>query len=327
MLIRKPRAWEIPERLATPEHVFLDRRRFMAASGVAAAGLAIGACRDGADAAGEGEAADADPTADLYPAPRNEAYTIERPITPEFINAKYNNFYEFGSHKQIAEAAQQLPIRPWQVVIDGLVEEDRTVGIDDLIRAMPLEERLYRHRCVEAWSMTIAWGGFPMAKLVEFARPLSGARYIRMETFENSEVAPGQKAFWYPWPYVEGVTIEEATNELAFLVTGAYGKPLAKQHGAPLRLALPWKYGFKSIKSIVRFEFTAERPVSFWEEIQSSEYGFWANVNPEVPHPRWSQATERDLETGERIATRLFNGYGEQVAHLYKGFEGERLYM
>ena len=326
MLIRKPRSWEMPERLATSEHVFFNRRQFLAAAGAGAATIAIAGCNPSADAASDADPT-IDPTADLYPATRNDAYTIERPITPEFLNLKYNNFYEFGSHKSIARLAQRLPIRPWDVVIDGLVEQERTIGFDELVRAMPLEERLYRHRCVEAWSMTIAWAGFPMSKLVEFARPLSSAKYVRMETFENPEVAPGQRASWYPWPYVEGVTMSEATNELAFLVTGAYGKPLAKQFGAPLRLALPWKYGFKSIKSIVRFEFTAERPVSFWEEVQAAEYGFWANVNPEVPHPRWSQASERDLETGERIPTRLFNGYADEVAHLYKGLENERLYM
>ena len=173
-----------------------------------------------------------------------------------------------------------------------MVEKPQEIGIDDLIRKMPLEERLYRHRCVEAWSMAIPWSGFPLAKLVELAKPLSSAKYLRMETFLDPEVASGQRQTWYPWPYVEGLTMAEATNELAFLVTGAYGKPVTKQMGAPLRLALPWKYGFKSIKSIMRFSFTDKRPKSFWEALQASEYGFWANVNPEVPHPRWSQATE-----------------------------------
>ncbi len=324
MLIRKNRAWEIPEHLATSEHVFFNRRQFLAASGISATALVMATH---ANATEDSESENLDPTTDLYPAKRNEAYKIDRPITPESINAKYNNFYEFGSHKQISQLAQRLPIRPWEVRIDGLVEEERTIGIDELIRAMPLEERLYRLRCVEAWSMTIPWTGFPLSKLVEYAKPLSSAKYVRMQTFENPEVASGQRASWNPWPYTEGVTMAEATNDLAFLVTGAYGKPLLKQFGSPIRLALPWKYGFKSIKSIVRFEFTAERPVSFWEEIQPAEYGFWANVNPEVPHPRWSQATERDLETGERIPTRLFNGYAEQVAHLYDGLENERLYM
>jgi sulfoxide reductase catalytic subunit YedY len=321
VLIKSIHPWDLPEAKATPEHVFLNRRKFIAASGMTAAiGLAgLG----GIDTAA---AQDADPTADLYPAKRNDAYKLERALTPEEVNLQYNNFYEFGSQKDIAKRAQQLKTRPWEVRIDGEVEQAFTIGIDDLIRKMALEERLYRHRCVEAWSMTIPWTGFAMKDLVALAKPNSNAKYIRMETFLDQAMAPGQRQVWYPWPYVEGVTMEEAANDLAFLVTGAYGKPAAKQFGAPLRLALPWKYGFKSIKSIVRFEFTAERPKSFWEEVQSSEYGFWANVNPEVPHPRWSQATERVLGTSERVPTQLFNGYGEQVAHLYKAMDPKELY-
>jgi sulfoxide reductase catalytic subunit YedY len=175
--------------------------------------------------------------------------------------------------------------------------------------------------------MAVPWSGFAMKALVDYARPLASARYVRMETFgEEVFDAPGFRQFWYPWPYVEGLTIEEATNELAFMVTGLYGKPVPKQNGAPLRLATPWKYGFKSTKSIVRFTFTDERPVGYWEELQASEYGFWANVNPQVSHPRWSQATERVLGTDERVPTLLFNGYAEFVAHLYEGMEGERLF-
>lgn len=174
--------------------------------------------------------------------------------------------------------------------------------------------------------MVVPWTGFPMAALVAYAKPLAAAKYVRMETFLNPEIASGQRQSFYPWPYVEGLTMAEATNELAFMVTGVYGKPLLKQYGAPLRLATPWKYGFKSVKSIVRFTFTDERPVSFWEGLQASEYGFWANVNPEVPHPRWSQATEEVLGTGERAPTQLFNGYADEVAALYAGIEGEQLY-
>lgn len=174
--------------------------------------------------------------------------------------------------------------------------------------------------------MAVPWSGFPMQKLVELARPLADAKYVQMTTFQNMKVANGQRESWYPWPYVEGLSIAEATNELAFLVTGIYGKPVPKQNGAPLRLAVPWKYGFKSIKGIVAFEFTKVQPTSFWERIQSAEYGFWANVNPEVPHPRWSQASERVLGTGKRVPTQLFNGYGEYVADLYKDMKGKRLY-
>ena len=175
--------------------------------------------------------------------------------------------------------------------------------------------------------MTVPWSGFQLSELVKMAAPKAGTKYVRFETFQDPEVAPGQKQFWYPWPYVEGVTMDEAMNELAFMVTGAYGKPLPKQMGSPLRLALPWKYGFKSIKSIKRITFTNQRPVSFWEELLAQEYGFWANVNPDVPHPRWSQATERDLETGDRIPTVLFNGYEEQVASLYADKQNEKLLM
>ena len=325
MLIRNKRPWEIPESKVTPEAAFLDRRSFLAGSLAAAGGAMLPAAA---------ARAEEDPSAGLYPVPNNPAYTAERAIAPEDITAYYNNFYEFNSpydfsfSKNIAEAAQALPIRPWEIRIEGEVEEPFTIGIDELMGKVSLEERIYRHRCVEAWSMVIPWSGFAMKELVELARPLSSARFIYMETFLNPEVAPGQRGKSYPWPYREGVTMEEATNELAFLVTGVYNKPALKQFGAPLRLALPWKYGFKSIKSIVRFRFDSRQPETFWHEVLPREYGFWANVNPQVPHRRWSQATERDIGTGDRHPTVLFNGYGEQVAHLYAGMEslGDSLY-
>jgi sulfoxide reductase catalytic subunit YedY len=319
MHVIRRRGWEIPERLATPEHLFLDRRAVLA-GGAAALALAP------ATALAQRVADLPDPTKDLYPAKRNETFTLDRPITDEKVNTNYNNFYEFGSSKYVAKAAQALKLRPWTIKIDGMVEKAQEIGIDDLIRMMPLEERLYRHRCVEAWSMAIPWTGFPFAKLLDLAKPLSSAKYVRMETFQNPSMAPGQKQTWLPWPYVEGLTVAEAANELAFLVTGTYGKPVAKVQGAPLRLAVPWKYGFKSIKSIVRFNFTDQRPKSYWEALQASEYGFWANVNPQVPHPRWSQATEELIGLSERRPTLLFNGYGEYVADLYKGLEKERLW-
>jgi methionine sulfoxide reductase catalytic subunit len=320
MNVIKRRGWELRESEATPEHVFLRRRDFLA-------GAAVAAIAAGPGAALAQRIADLpDPTGDLYPAKRNDRFVLDRPLTEESLNVTYNNFYEFGSSKTIAKAAQSLKLRPWNVRIDGLVEKPFEIGFDDLARKMPLEERLYRVRCVEGWAMAVPWSGFPMAKLVELAKPLGSAKYVRMETFMDPASASGQRASWYPWPYVEGVTIAEAGNDLAFLVTGAYGKPVAKSMGAPLRLALPWKYGFKSIKSIVRFSFVEERPKSFWEGLQASEYGFWANVNPEVPHPRWSQATEELLGTNERRPTLLFNGYGEYVADLYKGLEKERLW-
>ena len=329
MLLKRRFNWEISEREVTPESVFVDRRRLMralAAGPVLLAGGALAGCLQETRAASyDGSDGPPDPTADIYPVERNPAYTVTRAITDPKDALTYNNFYEFASHKTIWQQAQKLATRPWTVTFDGLVEKEMTVDIDDLIRSMPLEERVYRHRCVEAWSMVVPWTGFPMTRLVERAKPLSAARFVKMETFLDPDIAPGQRQHWYPWPYVEGLTLAEATNELAFMVTGVYGKPVPRQMGAPLRLAVPWKYGFKSIKSIVRFTFSDERPVSFWEEIQGREYGFWANVNPDVPHPRWSQATERTLGGG-RVPTRLYNGYAEQVAHLYAGMEGERLF-
>lgn len=321
MLIKNRHRWELSENIATSESVFFNRRKFLKTSGLVAAGLGAGlltACDDGAEAETAAELL-TNPNAARYPAPRNPKFTLSREITREEVASRYNNFYEFGSHKRISSAAQALEIRPWQVVIDGDVAAPLTLDADELIARMPLEERLYRHRCVEAWAMAVPWTGFPLSELVKLADLKSGVRYVRMETFHNAEVASGQSQFWYPWPYVEGLTIEEAMNDLAFIVTGVYGKPLPKQFGAPLRLATPWKYGFKSIKSIVRFTFTAKRPVSFWEEINAAEYGFWANVNPEVPHPRWSQASEELLGTGNRVPTQLFNGYAQEVAHLYEG--------
>jgi methionine sulfoxide reductase catalytic subunit len=321
MNVIRRRGWEIPASQITPEHLAFSRRGLMAGAAALAVSPGIAYAQRVSDVANM-----PDPTADLYPAKRIEKYVLDRAITDEKVNTNYNNFYEFGTSKNVTAAAESLRIRPWTVKLDGMVEKEQTIGIDDLIRKVGLEERAYRHRCVEAWSMAIAWTGFPMSKLVEIAKPLSSAKYVRMETFMDPKMAPGQRQRWYPWPYVEGVTMAEANNELTFLVTGAYGKPVAKQMGAPLRLALPWKYGFKSIKSVVRFTFTDKRPVGLWEELQSREYGFWANVNPEVPHPRWSQATEEVIGTGDRRPTMLFNGYGEFVADMYKGLEGERLW-
>jgi methionine sulfoxide reductase catalytic subunit len=324
MYIKHKRAWELPESAATPEAVYFNRREF--AKGLAAGPMLLALGAGAVGGANQAAAEEADPSSKLYPVKRNETYKLDRPLTPENLVTSYNNYYEFGSSKDISAAAQALPIRPWTVTIDGMVDKPITIGIDDLLAKVPLEERLYRHRCVEAWSMTVPWSGFAMKALVEFAKPQSGAQYVQMTSFENPDVADGQKASWYPWPYLEGLTMSEATTDLAFLVTGAYGRPVPKQNGAPLRLATPWKYGFKSAKGIVQFTFTDKRPVNFWQAIQASEYGFWANVNPDVPHPRWSQATERVLGTDERVPTLLFNGYGEFVADLYKNLKNENLY-
>ncbi|WP_044559640.1 protein-methionine-sulfoxide reductase catalytic subunit MsrP [Azospirillum sp. B4] len=317
MLIRTKRDWELPESVATPETAYINRRALITGAGAIAGGLALGG---GAPRVGTAYAAE-------EPA-RNPAYTLDRAVTPEGAATSYNNFYEFGTSKDIVSAAQKMPLRPWTLRIDGLVEKPLTLGIDDLLKAMPVEERLYRHRCVEAWAMAVPWMGFPLAKLVAFAKPLSAATYVELQTFgRDTYAAPGLRQPFYPWPYVEGLTMAEATNELAFLSTGLYGKPLQAQNGAPLRLTLPWKYGFKSVKSVVRISFTDKRPKTFWALLNADEYGFWANVNPAVSHPRWSQARERLLGSNESVPTQIYNGYGAQVAGLYKGLEKEALFM
>jgi methionine sulfoxide reductase catalytic subunit len=316
MLIKIKRDWELPESAATPEHLFFNRRKVLAGMGLA--GIALAAPPAGAVQTGDSV---------KYPFPKNEAFTLDRPISPEADVTTYNNFYEFGTSKSIHKAAQKLKTTPWTVTIDGLVEKTLTLDADDLLKRLPREQRLYRHRCVEAWAMALPWDGYPLAALVKLANPLSSAKYIQMQTFLRPDEAPGQRQFWQPWPYTEGLTVAEAMNDLAFMATGAFVKPLPPQMGAPLRLAVPWKYGFKSIKSITKMTFTTQRPVSYWEKLQSSEYGFWANVNPEVPHPRWSQASERMLGTDERVPTKLYNGYADQVASLYSDLKGERLFL
>ena len=313
MLFRRTPGWTIAEREATPEKLFFGRRAALAAAGgLAATGIALPSSPAGA--------------IDLPQAMRNPRYRTERPITAEREATTYNNYYEFGSHKTISAAAQRLPLRPWTLRVEGMVERPQEFGLDDLLRRVPLEDRVYRHRCVEAWAMVVPWTGFQLSELLKLASPLGSAKYVRFETASVPAVMPGLRQSWYPWPYVEGCTIEEAANELSFMVVGAYGKPLPPQNGGPVRIHFPWKYGFKSGKSLVRVVLTDQRPTSFWEKIQPQEYGFWANVNPEVPHPRWSQASERMLGTNERVPTQLFNGYGEFVAGLYEGVRGERLW-
>ena len=322
MLIKRKRGWEVPEREATPEHVFHDRRRL---AKLIAAGPILAAA---APLIPRGAFAAADPSASMYPAMRNLRYRLDREVTDEKFSTHYNNYYEFNTSKDVVSQAQKLPVRPWTIKIEGMVDKPMTVDIDDLLKKMKLEERLYRHRCVEAWSMAVPWSGFPMKDFVAFCQPKSDAKYVVMKTAADKANMPGIRSnpFW-PWPYTEGLTMEEGNNELAFMVTGMYGKPVPKQDGAPLRLAVPWKYGFKSVKSIVSVEFTTKRPKTFWEEVGPSEYGFWANVNPKVPHPRWSQADEEVLGQGKRVPTMLYNGYEEFVADLYKDVKGEKLFM
>ena len=306
MRVIKRRGWEIAERDATPEHLALGRRTF-AAGAVAAVLLPSIARAQGA--------------------PRNAAYDPGREVSAERDATTYNNFYEFGTDKSISRAAQRLPVNPWQIRIEGLVETPRTIDFDDLMKQVSLEERILRHRCVEGWAMTVPWTGFPMRDLVRLCAPTSAAKFVEMETLADHRTMPGLRLSSFTWPYIEGVTLAEANNEMAFMATGLYGKAMPKQNGAPIRLVLPWKYGFKSVKSIVRIAFTDKQPKTFWEGLQPGEYGFWANVNPAVPHPRWSQASERLLGNDQRVPTRIYNGYGEQVAGLYAGMPADRLFM
>lgn len=318
MLIRKRPSWHISENNATDEAVYLSRRQWLKTAGIAGVGLSSGLLNSAAFSA----------PITGFPAKRNTAYTIERDITAEVDATTYTNFYEFGSAKNIWRKAQKLNTDPWMVTIDGLCDNPMTIDAADLIKKMgDMEERLYRHRCVEAWAMTVPWTGVPLANLLKLASPKPEAKYLVMETFLDPSVAPGQKQSWYPWPYVEGLRLDEAANELSFLATGLYGREMPKQNGAPIRLVVPWKYGFKSIKSIVKFHFAKEAPLSFWQETAGNEYGFYANVNPGVPHKRWRQDTERLLGTNERVKTQMFNGYQEQVAHLYEGMPHNILYF
>lgn len=307
MHIIRRRGWEIAEKFVTPEHLVLNRR------GLIAGAVAAAAIRP---AMAAGEATN-----------RNPKYAAGRAITDEKYATTYNNFYEFNESKTIWRDAQAMKTRPWTVQIDGMVKQPKTWDIDDLLKQVQLEERVYRHRCVETWAMTVPWGGFPLSRLVALAEPLGSAKYLVFETVQDPKSMRGLRAPFYSWPYVEGVTIEEAMNDLSFLSTGLYGKPIPPQNGAPIRLTLPWKYGFKSAKSIVKVTFTDKRPSTFWEGLAPREYGFWANVNPDVPHPRWSQAKERLLGNDEIVPTQIYNGYGEFVASLYDDKKGEKLFM
>jgi len=301
MLIRTRKGWEIDDRHATPEALAVGRRGVLGGlAGMAISGPAFAAA--------------------------NSKYAAGRAITPEADVTTYNNFYEFGTDKSIYRAAQRLPTSPWNIEIAGLVAEPRTIGFEDLMKQMPVEDRVYRHRCVEAWAITIPYTGFPLSALVKLAQPTSAAKFVAFETLNDPKHMPGMRSGYFTWPYVDGVTMDEANNDLAFLATGMYGHDLPKQDGAPIRLALPWKYGFKSVKSIVKVTFTDKQPPCFWQAIQPAEYGFWANVNPAVAHPRWSQATERLLGTEERVPTQIWNGYGEFVAGMYADLKNEQLF-
>ncbi len=319
MLIRQRQGWETPGREVTPEAAFFDRRAVMkgaalAGGAVALSGLGLTTARADAPA---------------FPGIPAAALRFQpgRALTAERVAETYNNFYEFSTDKDLWEMAEQFPQRPWSISFDGMVEKPFTIAIDDLLKQVTIEERVYRHRCVEAWAMTVPWSGFPLAKLVALAKPTSGAKYITFTTAEDPKVMPGLDGFM-PWPYVEGLTMAEAANELAFIGTGLYGKPMPPQNGGPIRLIVPWKYGFKSGKSIVKVKFTSKQPDTFWAALSPDEYGFWANVNPAFPHPRWSQAQERLIGTDQVVDTQIYNGYGEWVASLYAGMpQTRKLFM
>jgi sulfoxide reductase catalytic subunit YedY len=315
MLIRSRRGWEVRGLQPTPEEAYWNRRDFLKAAGLGAA-----ACLGlSAPLPAQLEAAkDKKPGAALYPAQRNPKFALDRQLTSEKHVTHYNNFYEFSfSKSRVASLAQTMETSPWKVEVAGLVRKPVTLDAGELARKFPLEERLYRFRCVEAWAIAVPWTGFPLRHLLDEVQPLAAAKYVRFVTFQRPEWAPGLRDEEYPWPYHEGLTIQEAANELTLLVTGLYGKPLPKQNGAPVRLIVPWKYGFKSIKSVVRIELVEKQPPTFWSAVIPQEYDFWANVDPKVPHPRWSQAHERLIDTGETVPTQIYNGYGEYVARLY----------
>ncbi len=305
----------IPSSEITPEHVYVNRRSFLKAMGVVAAGALLAACGPASD-----DGSSASPETSSTPEQAAEA-PDEAPNTYEEIT-NYNNYYEFSMGKEsVAVLSSDLVTSPWQVEVSGHCSKPGTFAIEDLIKQFPPEERIYRMRCVEAWSMVIPWNGFELASLLKAVEPTSKAKYVRFETLFDPEQMPGQKSSLYPWPYQEGLRMDEAMHPLTILATGLYGKILPNQNGAPLRLVVPWKYGFKSIKSIVKIELTENEPATLWSSIAPNEYGFYANVNPEVDHPRWSQASERRIGELTRRPTLMFNGYEEDVASLYAGMD------
>lgn len=317
MLIKRPREWDLPESAATPRHLVLDRRAALATLGVTALGFGtIGAAR--------AQSAMKVTIEDPGYSPAALRYDPGRPLTPQKTTERYNNFYEFGLSKDIWRAAQKLPIEPWTIKFTGLVEHPFTLSFDDLMKKMKLETRIYRHRCVEAWAITVPWEGFPMSDLVALAKPLSSAKYLHFTSLADTDTMPGLSIPFFPWPYHEGLTMAEATSELAFIGTGMYNEPMPKQDGAPIRLVLPWKYGFKSAKSIIHIDFVKHQPATFWQATSPDMYGFWANVNPKFPTLRWSQARERIIGTGDTVPTQIYNGYGKWVAPLYAGMKQDR---
>jgi len=319
MLIRH--ASDVHSSEITPESVYVDRRRFLRTAAAGAAGVATASWLVGRDAPFDVEAQT--PLANLVAGPFS---TDEKPNSFNDIT-RYNNFYEFGLDKEDPmRNAGRLTTRPWTVKVDGLVQKPAEFDIDALMRDHPLEERVYRFRCVEAWSMVIPWVGFPLADLLKRVEPLGKAQYVAFQTLLRPSEMPGQRTNVLEWPYVEGLRLDEAMHPLTLLSVGLYGKTLMNQNGAPIRLVVPWKYGFKSIKSIVRISLVERQPPTSWNRSAPREYGFYSNVNPDVAHPRWSQARERRIGEFFRRPTLMFNGYGDQVAGLYAGMDLKRQY-
>ncbi len=298
----------IPSSEITPEWVYLSRRKFMRQALVLVAGSALAACAPASSGSGDL------PAEAITPLP-------DTPNTFEQIT-NYNNFYEFTTDKErVAPMSANLITSPWQVSVEGMVNKPGIYDIDDLRKQFSAEERIYRMRCVEGWSMVIPWNGFPLNQLLQVVEPTSTAKYVRFTTLFDPQQMPGQNSGYFAWPYVEGLRLDEAMHDLTLMAMGLYGKDLLPQNGAPLRLVVPWKYGFKSIKSIVKIELTDQMPVSLWMDAAPNEYGFYANVNPDVSHPRWSQASERRIGEGGRRPTLFMNGYADEVVNLYAGMD------
>jgi sulfoxide reductase catalytic subunit YedY len=306
----------------TPEHHYLSRREFLKGMGiVSASAMVLAACR------GQSVTSTAMPSAVKVPSTiTSTPKELNEPLTSFEAITNYNNYYEFSINKEaVARLAKDFPTSPWKIDVGGLVNNPKTFDLDDLAK-FSQQERIYRLRCVEAWSMVIPWMGFPLAELLKEVEPTSKAKYARFETIYDPNQMPGQKMVGYQWPYIEGLRLDEAMHDLTMLATGLYGQTLLPQSGAPVRLVVPWKYGFKSIKAIVKIDLVEEMPTSLWMAAAPNEYGFYANVNPEVSHPRWSQASERRIGETSRQKTLMFNGYEEEVAHLYSDMDLSRNY-
>ena len=322
MLIKK--AADLRESDVTPKELFLRRREFIAAAGITAAAVATYGV--GALAGGEGEAAQ-NPNAQKLTDVKKSPLSTEEKLNSYKDITTYNNFYEFGLDKaDPGRYAHTLKPRPWSVVVEGQCGKPGTYNIEDIMTWAPLEERIYRLRCVEAWSMVVPWIGYPMSELLKRFEPTSRAKYVEFKTLVDPKQMPGQTEPALRWPYTEGLRMDEAMHPLTLVGLGLYGEVMPNQNGAPIRLVVPWKYGFKSIKSIVRLRFTEQEPLNTWQQQQAQEYGFYANVNPQVDHPRWSQGSERRLGEFFRRKTLMFNGYADQVASLYNGMDLRKQY-